>query len=155
MDIKNIKEPQSIGDKKKLAKQLRKELSRIMDKKKEINWEEGKILYYFDQYKLYSYLGKGHISKINCWKEIGIPPATAQFKIKLYSFYVIQHQFSLGELRGASEKKLHRVAPLLEGYPRENIKEVIIEAKKSEEGLEKFLAKYKKPIIIFPKKQLF
>ena len=132
------KEPESISEKKKLARQLHEELKKIMAKKKETNWEEGKILYYFDHYKLYDFLMKGHISKFIAWKEMGIPPSTAQFKISLYSFYIVQHHFSLEELNGASEKKLHRAIPLIKDKPKEAIGMVIREAKKSEVRLEEF-----------------
>lgn len=134
-----IQKPKSTEEKIKLAKKLYQELQEIASIKDGINWYQGKILYFFNEFELYDYLHGKALSKKAFYSEIDIPYSTVQFKSELYEFYIIKHKFSFKELQNANTKKLHRALKYVKTKPRTFIKKVIDLAEREKQSLSDFL----------------
>ena len=97
------------------------------------------MLFYLDNFDLYDYLFGKILSKNAFFAELDVPVPTANFKIRLYDFYVIQHQFTFAELREANTKKLYQAIKFLKNENRDRIKEAIIMAEREKQSLSDFL----------------
>ena len=139
MDFQPYTQPQSTEEKTLLAKSLFEELKQMWDAKDMVNWYEGKMLYYFNKFRLYSYLYGEPTSQSAFYAEVDIPISTAQFKAANYDFYVVKHGFTFKQLRDANTKKLNRAIQYCQTKTKEEMLEVIKDAKRREMGLRDFL----------------
>lgn len=138
--FEKIPEPKTERSKTFLAKKLYEEFKSIRDAKDRANWEEGRLLYFFEKYDLQNYLFGKPQSKKAFYTEIDVPLSTAAFKVSIYDFYVVQNGFSYKDLKDANTKKLHRAIPFIRGKAKDEIRTVIGYAEREREGLNDFLA---------------
>ena len=138
-----IKEPNSSLGKIKLARGLYEEMKQIREMRDIAGWYLGKILYYFDKYKLHNYLFGKALSKNAFYAEIDIPHSTVSYYITLYEFYIVDNQIDFKLLRNSATRKLHRAIPLLKGKPKDKIMEAVELAKRETLSLSDYLENIK------------
>lgn len=138
-----IKEPNSSLGKTKLARELYEEMKQIREMRDAAGWYFGKILYYFDKYKLHNYLFGKALSKNAFYAEIDIPHSTVSYYIALYEFYVVDNQIDFKLLRNSATRKLHRAISFLKGKSKNKIIEAIELAKKETLSLSDYLEEIK------------
>lgn len=127
------------AEKTKIARKLYEDLKVIRAAKDLATWYEGEIFYKLDKEKLFESVFGGALSKAAFLAEIDVPVSTERFKRAIYEFYVIEHKFTMEELKRANTQKLHRAIPFVRGKTRAQIEEVIDYAEREKQGIRDFL----------------
>lgn len=128
--IEKIKEPKSTKEKTELARKLIKEFQEIRETKDKASWYEGRLLYYFKKFGLRNYLYGKTLSNNAFYAEIDIPASTAEQKIDIYSFYVVENGFKIEDLMESDTRKLHRAIIYIRDKSKDEIKEAVEKAKR-------------------------
>ena len=123
-------EPKDLKEKVEFGQQLERFFDKARYNSEVWKWVEGGALYFIDKYDLYDYVFGKQISKKSFFSELGIPYTTASLRIDMWKTYVVQHGFSLDELKDCETYKLGVCVSLLRETNHEEALRIIGLAKR-------------------------
>lgn len=134
-----MKSPKTEKEKTLLAQELYEAIKSCETTRENLNLIEAEKLYYFNKYDLHNYLFGESITKKAFYEEIDIPWSTANYRLKIYEFYVIKHGIKHEDLLKAAGRKLYAGLPYLKDKDTAKVLEAVELAERGKQGISDFL----------------
>ncbi len=141
--IKKQKKPKSSLEKLGYAGKLVDILQESRERQDMMKWVQAMVLYYLDEYNLWRYVWSKEYKKREVLDELGMAYSTAQTLIRLWKFYVVEHNIKLKDLVAGDTYKLMTAISSLRDRKPEVIQEIVDSAEKWLMPRSQFITKLK------------